>query len=71
MSRFVSTWDVDIVLKKLKTSPVKFINLRLLSMKLALLLCLVLAGRTQSLHLLTITGMIKGTNSYSLHYSDN
>lgn len=72
LPRYVQTWDVDVVLRKLRTySPVKYMTLRILSMKLAMLLCLVLAGRTQSIHLLTINGMIKGTHSYVLRYSDN
>ena len=72
VSRYVKTWDVNIVLNKLRTlSPVKYVSLKILSMKLAMLLCLVLAGRTQSVHLLTIHNMLKGTHSYVLQYCDN
>ena len=67
VSRYVQTWDVNIVLNKLRNvSPVKYISLKVLSMKLAMILCLVLAGRTQSLYLLTIENMLKGTKSYVL-----
>lgn len=71
VSKYCMTWDVTVVLNKLRTmSPVRFISLKDLTLKLAMLLCLVLAGRTQSLHLLSIKGMVKGTYSYLLHYSD-
>ena len=47
VSRYVKTWNVNIVLNKLRNlSPVKYISLKVLSMKLAMILCLVLAGRT-------------------------
>jgi hypothetical protein len=73
VSRYVKTWNVNIVLNKLRNvSPVKYISLKvLLSMKLAMILCLVLAGRTQSLYLLTIENILKGTKSYVLQYCDN
>jgi hypothetical protein len=68
VSRYVKTWDVNIVLNKLRNlSPVKYISLKVLSMKLAMILCLVLAERTQSLYLLTIENMLKGTQSYVEH----
>lgn len=71
-SRYVHTWDVNIVLNKLRTySPVKYTTLKVLSMKLAMLLCLVLAGRTQSVHLLTIRDIKKEPYAYILKYSDN
>lgn len=71
VSRYSTTWDVSIVLNKLKTmSPVKYLSLKDLSLKLAMLLTLILAGRTQSLHLLSIEGIVKGTHSYTLRYSD-
>jgi hypothetical protein len=54
------------VLNKLRNvSPVKYISLKVLSMKLAMIMCLVLAGCTQSLYLLTIKNMLKGTKCYS------
>jgi hypothetical protein len=63
VSRYVQTWDVNIVLNKLRNlSPVKYISLKVLSMKLAMILCLVLAGRTQLLYLLTIENMLKEQN---------
>ena len=63
VSRYVQTWDVNIVLNKLRNlSPVKYISLKVLSMKLAMILCLVLAGRTQLLYLLTIEIMLKEQN---------
>lgn len=72
MPRYVKTWDVNIVLNKLRTmSPVKYLNLKNLTLKLSMLLCLILAGRTQSLHLLSIKHLIKGSKSYILYYSQN
>ena len=71
MPKYVKTWDVSLVLKQLRAmSPVKFLSLKNLTLKLAMLLCLILAGRTQSLHLLSIKDMIKDSRSYTLHYSD-
>lgn len=65
------TWDVSLVLNVLrKMSPVKYISLKDLTLKLTMLLCLILAGRTQSLHLLSISDMVKGSQSYILKYSD-
>lgn len=59
VSRYVKTWNVNIVLNKLTNlSPVKYISLKVLSMKLAMILCLVLAGSTQSLYLLTFENML-------------
>ena len=71
MPRYVTTWDVSKVLKYLKSlSPVKYLTLKLLTFKLAMLLCLILAGRTQTLHLLSIQGMVKRDNVYVLQFKD-
>lgn len=71
MPKYSKIWDVSLVLKELKSlSPVKFLSLKNLTLKLCMLICLVIAGRTQSLHLLTIKDMEKTSKSYVLHYSD-
>lgn len=69
--RYVTTWDVSKVLNYLKTlSPMKYLSLKLLTFKLVMLICLVLAGRTQTVHLLSIQGMRKENNCYILQYRD-
>lgn len=69
--RYVTTWDVSKVLHYLKTlSPMKYLPLKLLTFKLVMLICLVLAGRTQTVHLLSIDGMRKEHNCCILQYRD-
>lgn len=64
--RYCCTWDVSSVLTFLQTlSPVKFISLKDLTLKLVTLMALVHATRAQSLHLLTLENMIKGSKSYT------
>ena len=59
-SKYCDTWDVSMVLKYLKhLSPVSELNLKLLTLKLAMLIALTTAACSQSLHLLTIDNMIK------------
>jgi hypothetical protein len=70
-SRYCQTWDVSIVLNYLKTLwPVTTITLKQLTLKLAMLIALSIAGRSQSLHLLTIENMRKVSSSVTLFYSD-
>ena len=60
-------WDVSIVLKYLqKLLPVESLSLKLLTLKLAMLISLTLACRTQSIHALDIRNMIKTKDSYIL-----
>ena len=69
-SRYSQFWDVSIVLRYLqKLSPVRTLSLKLLTLKLAMLISLTLACRTQSLHLLDLRGMVKTKDSYVLLYS--
>ena len=69
MSRYSGTWDVSLVLSYLKSISVDFdVSLKMLTLKLVLLIALVLAGRSQSLHLLTIEGMRKESSKYILRY---
>lgn len=70
-SRYCETWDVSTVLLYLqKLSPVSKLSLKLLSLKLAMLIALTLASRTQSIHLLDIRNMKKGYDVYTLFYRD-
>ena len=70
-ARYCETWDVDKVLLYLRRlSPVVKLSLKMLSLKLAMLLALTLASRTQSIHLLSISNIQKGYDTYTLHYSD-
>ncbi|MES9881878.1 MAG: tyrosine-type recombinase/integrase [Sedimenticola sp.] len=68
--KYCDTWDVSIVLSYLKHLPqASELSLKLLTLKLSMLLALVLAGRSQSLHLLCIDNMRKESSSYTLFYS--
>lgn len=73
MPKYIHTWDVSIVLKEVRRlSPVKYLTLKNLKYKLiAMLICLIIAGRTQSLHLLSIQNMIRGTYSYIYNIVDH
>lgn len=71
LPKYVKTWNVSLVLTELKKlSPVKSLSLKDLTLKLSMLICLIIAGRTQSLHLLSVSGLIKGSKSYILQYCD-
>lgn len=68
--RYFQTWNISCVLSYLRRlSPNSQISLKSLSHKLAMLIALTLASRSQSLHLLNIKDMRKGFSSYSLYYS--
>ena len=68
---YCETWDVDKVMLYLRTlSSVVKLSLKMLSLKLAMLLALTLASRTQSIHLLSISNIQKGYDTHTLHYSD-
>lgn len=70
VSKYCEVWDVNVVLNYLKTlSPANDLTLKLLTLKLAMLIALTTASRSQSLHLLTIDNMIKGPSKYVLYYS--
>lgn len=67
--KYTETWDVSKVLSFLKTlPPVEDLSLRLLSYKLAILIALTQASRSQSLSLLTLEGFVKEENMYILQY---
>ena len=64
-------WDVNKVLLYLQSlSPIAKLSLKMLTLKLAMLTALTLASRTQSIHLLGISNIQKGYDSYTLQYSD-
>lgn len=70
-ARYSEIWDVNKVLIYLKSlSPIAKLSLKMLTLKLAMLIALTLASRTQSIHLLSISNMQKGYDSYILQYSD-
>ena len=67
--KYCSTWDVSMFFSYLQNlSPVKFISLKDLTLKLVTLMALVHATRVQSLHGLTSDNMIKGPKSYTLFF---
>lgn len=69
--KYTETFDVSKVLCYLKTlSPVKDISLKLLNYKLAMLIALTQASRSQSLSFISLKGMVKDSDSYTLYYSD-
>ncbi|CAG2190553.1 unnamed protein product [Mytilus edulis] len=68
--RYSETWDVSKVFNFLrKLSPVKYISLKDLTLKLVMLIVLSTACRTQSLFLLCLDNLVKGKDSYTLFYS--
>ena len=69
--KYCEIWDASMVLLYLqKLSPVSELSLKMLTHKLAMLIALTLASRTQGLHLLDIRDMRKGYDTYTLFYSD-
>ena len=69
--KYCEIWDVSKVLLYLqKLSPVSKLSLKLLTYKLAMLIALTIASRTQSLHLLDIRDTRKRYDTYTLFYSD-
>jgi len=58
-AKYKEIWEVRPVFNYLrKLSPVKFISLKQLTLKLCMLIALLSAQRTQTLHLLTIDSMV-------------
>lgn len=69
--KYCKTWDVSKVLCYLqKLSPVKFLSLKDLTLKLVMLIALSSACRVQTLHLLGLNNLVKGAKSFVLYYSD-
>lgn len=67
--KYCKTWDVSKVLVFLrKLSPVKFISLKELTLKLVMLIALSSATRVQTLHLLSIVDLKKSFKSYTLFF---
>ena len=68
--RYSETWNVSKLLCHLKTlPPVNVMTLKLLSYKLCTLIFLTQASRSHSVSLLTLEGMKKDENSYTMYYS--
>ena len=67
--KYCKTWDVSNVLGYLrKLSPIKFISLKDLTLKLVMLKAIITASRVQSLHLLTINSLEKNFHSYTIFF---
>lgn len=67
--KYCKTWDVSNVLGYLrKLSPIKFISLKDLTLKLVMLIAIITASRVQSLHLLTLNGLEKNCHSYTIFF---
>lgn len=70
--RYKETWDVNKTITYLKSLPYdENLTLKMLSLKLAMLIGLTQASRVQSLHLLTLQNLRKGSDYYVLYYSDS
>jgi hypothetical protein len=68
-ARYKETWDVSKSIEYLKSlSPVQDLSLKFLTFKLAMLIALTQASRAQSLQLLTIENLRKGSDFYVLQY---
>jgi hypothetical protein len=67
--RYCKHWDVSKVLDfHRKLTPVRFLSLKDLTLKMIMLIALSSACRTQSLHLLGIDNMVKGAKCFTLFY---
>jgi hypothetical protein len=64
--RYCKTWDVSKVLDfHRKLTPVRFLSLKDLTLKMIMLIVLSSACRAQSLHLLGIDNMVKGAKCFT------
>ena len=67
--KYCKTWDDSNVLGYLrKLSPIKFISLKDLTLKLVMLIAIITASRVKSLHLLTLNGLEKNFHSYTIFF---
>ena len=65
LARYTHIWDVSKVLSYLrKLSPVKYITLKDLTLKLCMLIALTCATRTQSIHLLSVNNVHKLSSEF-------
>ena len=65
--KYCKTWDISNVLGYLrKLSPIKFISLKDLTLKLVMLKAIITASRVQSLHLLSLNDLEKNFHSYTI-----
>ena len=66
VSRYIDTWDVNIVIKfLLKLSLVKDLSTKNLTLKLCMLMALITGQRVQTLHLLELSGMKQSIFGFS------
>ena len=69
--RYTAIWDVKIVVGYLSLlENVNKLDLKMLTIKLTMLLCLVTAQRSQTLHLLKLTNMISEGQNIIFTISD-
>lgn len=70
--RYDYIWDVNLVLNFLRTlSPVHLLSLKDLTLKLVMLIALITAERSQTIHLLAIDEMKEGKAMYSFGISEH
>ena len=69
--RYTAIWDVNIVLDYLSSlENVSKLDLKMLTLKLKMLLCLMTAQRSQTLHLLELSNMISEGQNIIFTISD-
>lgn len=69
VSRYVEVWDVNKVLSYLKKlSPVKYLSLKDLTLKLTMLIALTNAARVQTVHLLSVNDLKKLSSKFVLYF---
>lgn len=72
LPRYSKTWDVNLVLQYIGSMDAsQDLSLRDLTFKLVMLVALTTAQRSQSIHLLDITGMVKEETSYTFLLDSN
>ena len=68
--KYLETWDVAQVIDYLKTlGPVQLLSLKMLTMKLAMLIALTNATRAQTLQLMTLKDLKKGSDYFVVQLS--
>lgn len=64
-------WDTDIVLQWIRrTSPVKDLDLKDLTLKLVILMALLSGQRVQTLHMIRLENMLRGKQGVTITFSD-
>lgn len=69
--RYMEMWDVNLVFNFLRSwSPAHILDLKKLTLKLCVIIALISAQRIQSLHYLSLDGMVLRDNAVTFHLHD-